>query len=93
MSDAREEYIAAVKHHERAIIAETGSLSDLESAFRHWCKSVRNTVLTALLTYEKAQAVGVESQSQADKLATLILDMKAELDRLSALHPKPTEIE
>ena len=93
MSDARSEYFTGAKQHCNAIVRELTLLTELESAFRVWCDAVRKTGVTALECYDKAEAVRVESPEESEKLTTMIIEMKAELDRLSALHPKPTEIE
>ena len=91
MSDAREEYFAVAKQHAEAVKTEIDMLDQLEFAFQDWCEAIRNTGRLALECYEKAEVVRAESLAEAEKLTTMILEMKAELDRLSALHTRATE--
>jgi hypothetical protein len=91
MSDAREEYFAVAKRHAEAVKTELDMLDQLEFAFGDWCEAVQNTGRLALECYDKADAVTAQSVEEAGNLAALILDMKAELDRLSALHTRATE--
>jgi hypothetical protein len=93
MSDARAEYFAVAFEHKQAVAKELDRLTDLEDAFSTWCDAARKTGRLALEAHDKARVVDVQSQEEADWLGQVIIDMKAELDRLSALHPKPTEIE
>jgi hypothetical protein len=91
MSDARAEYFAVALEHKQAVAKELDRLTDLEDAFSDWCDAVRKTGRLVMESYDKAEAVRVEATKESSTLGWIILDMKRELDRLSALHPKPTE--
>ncbi len=93
MIDARDGYFSVAKQHAEAVKTEIDMLDQLEFAFQDWCEAVRNTGRLALECYEKADAVHAQSVEEAGNMAALIIEMKAELDRLSALHTRATEIE
>ena len=91
MIDATEEYFALAKRHAELVKTELDMLDQLEFAFVDWCEAVRNAGRLAFECHDKAKAMRVEAKAEGEFLGRVILDMKAELDRLSALHTRATE--